>query len=100
MSFVRSSSFADLLRPSGLTDGECRSIHDVAYRLMVDDRSLGVGEVEEEGGGKNVFVLDIHGNRYTFARNVGTYLLFDPVFRIVAVSRQFDDVLEALGSRF
>ncbi len=96
MSVIRPPSITELLGSSGLSDRECKAIHDEAYRLMVDGRSLGVGEEEHEGGFKIVFVLDIHGNRYTIARNVGAYLLLDPAFGIIAVRRRFDDVVEEL----
>ena len=96
MSVIRPPSIAELLGSSGLSDDECKAIHDEAYRLMAEGRSLGVGEEEQEGGFKNVFILDVHGNRYTIARNAGTYLLLDPVFGIISVNRRFDDVIEEL----
>ena len=36
------------------------------------------------------------GDRYTVARNAGAYLLIDPALGIIELSRQLDDVLEAL----
>ncbi len=96
MSVIRPPSIAELLVSSGLSDGECKAVHDEAYRLMAEGRSLGVGEEQQEGGFKNVFILDLHGYRYTIARNAGTYLLLDPAFGIIAVNRRFDDVIEEL----
>ncbi len=43
-----------------------------------------------------VYVLDVHGNRYTVARNAGACLLLGPDLGIIEVSRRFDDVFEAL----
>lgn len=97
MSIIRPPSNVSPLDSSGLSDDEREAIHDVAYGLMADGRSLGVGE-EEDDGAKNVFLLDIHGNRYTIARNVGAYLLLDPAFGIIAIGSRFDDVIEELRS--
>ena len=96
MSVIRPNSNVELLDSSGLTDDECKAVHDEAYRLMADGRSLGVGEEEQDGGIKNVFVLDVLGNRFTIARNVGAYFLLDPAFGIIAVAKFFDDVVEEL----
>ena len=63
---------------------------------MVDGRALGVIQDEDEDGIKCVYVLDVHGNRYTVVRNAGAYLILDPGLEIIEVSRRFDDVLEAL----
>ena len=96
VSVIRPSSIADLLEPSGLSGGECRAIHDEAYRLMVGDRAIGVGQDEDEDGIKCVYVLDVRGNRYTVVRNAGAYLLLDPALGIIEASKRFDDVLEVL----
>ena len=96
MSVIRPPNVAELLPSSGLSDGECTAIHDEAYRLMVDGRSLGVGSEVQESGEKMIFVLDVNGNRYTITRNAGTYLLLDPAFGIIAVFRQFNEVVEEL----
>lgn len=98
MSVIRPPDIAELVGPSGLSDGECKAIHDEAYRLMIDDRALGVGQDEDDDGIKCVFVLDVKGDRYTIARNVGAYLLIDPALGIIELSERFDDVLEALRS--
>ena len=42
MSSIRPPIIAELLGSSGLSDDECKAIHDEAYRLMVDGRSLGL----------------------------------------------------------
>ena len=59
MSVIRPPDIAELVGPSGLSDGECKAIHDEAYRLMIDDRALGVGQDEDDDGIKCVFVLDV-----------------------------------------
>ncbi len=96
MSVIRPPNMAETLPSSGLNDDECKAIHDEAYRLMVEGRSLGVGAEVQDGGENIVFVLDVHGNRYTIARDAGTYLLLDPAFGIIAANRRFDDVIEEL----
>ena len=98
MSVIRPPDIAELVGPSGLSDGECKAIHDEAYRLMVEGRSLGVGAELHDGDENSVFVLDVHGDRYTIAREFGTYLLLDPAFGIIAANKQFDDVIEELRS--
>ena len=96
MSVIRPPIVAELVGTSGLSDGECKAVHDEAYRLMADGRSLGVGEEELDDGHRNVFVLDVQGNRFTITRNVGAYLLLDPAFGIIAVSRLFNEVVREL----
>ncbi len=96
MSVIRPPNVAELLPSSGLNDGECKAIHDEAYRLMVDGRSLGVGAEVHDGGQNIVFVLDVHGNRYTIMRDAGTYLLLDPALGVIAANTQFDAVVEEL----
>ena len=96
MSVIRSNSNVELLGSTGLSEEECKAVHEEAYRLMADGRSLGVGEEEQDGGFKNVFVLDVLGNRFTVARNVGAYLLMDPAFGIIAVAKLFDEIVEEL----
>ena len=96
MSVIRPPNVAELLPSSGLNDGECKAIHDEAYRLMVDGRSLGVGAEVHDGGEKIVFVVDVHGNRYTITRDAGTYLLLDPALGIIAANAQFDVIVEEL----
>ncbi len=96
MSVIRPPNVAELSPSSGLNDGECKAIHDEAYRLMVDGRSLGVGQEEHDGGSRKVFVLDVHGNRYTITCDAGTYLLLDPELGIIAANREFDDIVEEL----
>ena len=98
MSVIRPSNAAEQLTSSGLSDDECTAIHDAAYRLMVDGRSLGVGSEFQDGIVKMIFVLDVQGNRYTITRNAGTYLLLDPAFGIIAVFNQFKEVVEELKS--
>ncbi len=98
MSLIHPPKLAETLPSSGLNDDECKAIHDEAYRLMVDGRSLGVGAEVHDGGENIVFVLDVHGNRYTIARQFGTYVLLDPAFGIIAANRRFDDVIEELRS--
>ncbi len=96
VSVIRPSNDVELLPSSGLNDGECKAIHDEAYRLMVDGRSLGVGAEVHDGGKNIVFVLDVHGNRYTIMRDAGTYLLFDPALGIIAANTQLDAIVEDL----
>ncbi len=96
MSAIRPPNNVEVLGSAGLSDDECKAIHDEAYRLMADGRSLGVGEEELDDGHRNVFVLDVRGNRFTIARNVDVYLLLDPAFGIIAVARWFDDVVREL----
>ncbi len=93
---IRPSTIADFLGSSGLSDVECNTIHDEAYRLMVLDRATGVGQYEYEDRITCVYVLDVHGNRYTVVRNAGAYLLLDPALGIIEMSKRFDDVLEML----
>ncbi len=100
MSVIRPPDIAELLRFAGLSDAECKAVHDEAYRLMVDGRSMGVGEEEHEAGVKTVFVLDVLGAGYTVARNAGAYLLVGPAQEFIAVSRRFDDILEAVRNSF
>ena len=96
MSVIRPPNVAELLPASGLNDDECKAIHDEAYRLMVDGRSLGVGAEVHDGDKNIVFVLDVHGNRYTIMRDAGTYLLLDPALGVIAANTQFDAVVEEL----
>ncbi len=96
MSVIRPPNMAETLSSSGLNDDECKAIHDEAYRLMVGDRAIGVGQDEDEDGINCVYVLDVHGNRYTVVRNAGAYLLLDPALGIIEASNRFDDVLEVL----
>ncbi len=96
LSVVKPPVISEIFGRSGLSEFECKALHDEAYRLMVDGRALGVGEDEDEDGIKCVYVLDVHGNRYTVARNAGACLLLGPGLGIIEVSRRFDDVLEAL----
>ena len=98
MSVTRPPNMAETLPSSGLNDDECKAIHDEAYRLIVEGRSLGVGAELHDGDENSVFVLDVHGNRYTIARESGTYLLLDPAFGIIAANKQLDDVIEELRS--
>ena len=92
-----STSVAAILHPaSGLSDAEAKALHDEAYRLMVDERVLGVGQQEDDEGITCVYLLDMDGQRYTAARNAGAYVLLDPAMGIVAVSKQFDPILQAL----
>ncbi len=92
-----STSVAAILHPaSGLSDAEAKALHDEAYRLMVDARVLGVGQQEDDEGITCVYLLDMDGQRYTAARNAGAYVLLDPAMGIVAVSKQFDPILQAL----
>ena len=62
----------------------------------LDARVLGVGQEEDDDGITCVYVLDKGGQRYTAARNAGAYLLLDPALGIVAISKQFDRILQAL----
>jgi hypothetical protein len=96
VSVVRTPAIAEFIGTSGLSDDESNAVHDEAYRLMVDGRSLGVGAEEYEDGLKFVFVLDIQGNRYLVVRDVGAYLLVDPALGIIAESGEFDQVLQEL----
>ncbi len=96
MSVVKPPVISEIFGRSCLSDFECKAVNDEAYRLMVDGRALGVGQDEDEGGIKCVFVLDVHGDRYTVVRNAGTCLLLGPGLEIIEVSRRFNDVLEAL----
>ncbi len=92
-----STSVAAVSHPgSGLSDAESKALHDEAYRLMVDARVLGVGQQEDDDGITCVYILDMGGHRYTAARNAGAYLLLDPALGIVAISKQFDPILQAL----
>ncbi len=99
MSITKPPVISENFGRSGLSELECKALHDEAYRLMVDDRAAAVGQAEDDDGVKCVHVLDVHGDRYTVARNAGAYLLLDPGFRIIAVSKRFDDILEALRNR-
>ncbi len=92
-----STSVAAILHPaSGLSDAESEAFHDEAYRLMVDARVLGVGQQEDDDGITCVYVLDMGGQRYTAAPNAGAYVLLDPAMGIIAVSKRFDPILQAL----
>ena len=75
MSVVKPPVISEIFGRSGLCEFECKALHEAAYRLMVDGRALGVVQDEDEDGIKCVYVLDIHGNRYTVVRNAGTCLL-------------------------
>ncbi len=81
---------------SGLSDAESQALHDEAYRLMVDARVLGVGQQEDDDGITCVYILDMGGQRYTATRNAGAYVLLDPAMGIIAVSKRFDPILQAL----
>ena len=94
MSVVKPPVISEIFGRFGLSEFERKAVHEEAYRLMIDGRALGVGQ--DEDGIKCVYVLDVHGNRYTFARNAATYLLLGPGLGVIGVSRRFDDVLEAL----
>ncbi len=96
MSVVKPPVISEIFRRSGLSEFECKAFHEVAFRLMVDGRALGVGQDEDEDGIKCVYVLDVRGNRYTVVRNAGAYLLLDPALGIIEASKRFDDVLEVL----
>ena len=96
MSVVRPPKIAEFIGSTGLSKAESKALHDAAYRLMVDGRSLGVGEEEYDDGVLCVFVLDIRGDRYLVARDAGAYLLVDPALGIIAENHEFDVVLEEL----
>ena len=96
MSVVKPPVISEIFGRSGLSEFECKALHDEAYRLMVDGRAMGVGQDEDEDGIKCVYVLDLHGNHYTVARNAAAYLLLGPGLGVIGVSRRFDDILEAL----
>ncbi len=96
MSVVKPPVISEIFGRSGLCEFECKAFHEVAFRLMVDGRALGVGQDEDVDGIRCVYVLDLHGNRYTVARNAEACLVLGPGLEIIEVSRRFDDVLEAL----
>ncbi len=79
MSVVKPPVISEIFGRSGLSKFECKALHDEAYRLMVDGRALGIGQDEDE----DVYVLDVYGNRYTVARNVGACLLLGPGLEII-----------------
>ena len=96
MSVIHPLNADELHSTSGLTDGECTAIHNEAYRLMVDGRSLGVGAEVQDNGDKMIFVIDVQGNRYSITRNAGAYILLDPAFGIIAAFAQFHEIMDEL----
>ena len=94
---------ADILRfPSekiapamGLTHPECAAIRATVYDLIHHGRSTGVSFHND---GQFMCVFDHHGQPYFIGREESTCLLFDPDETLLAESRRFDVVLEALDA--
>ncbi len=47
LSVVKPPVISEIFGRAGLSDIECKALHEVAYRLMVDGRALGVGQDED-----------------------------------------------------
>ena len=77
----------------GLTEQECEAVHAEACALMYQGRATGVSIHHD---GQYMCVFDRCGEWYFIGREEGVCYLFDHNKTIVAQSRRFSDVLEAL----
>ncbi len=77
----------------GLTKQECEAVHAEACALMYQGRATGVSIHND---GQYMCVFDRCGEPYFIGREEGVCYLFDHNETMVAQSRRFGDVLEAL----
>lgn len=78
---------------SGLTQQECEAVQAEAYDLMVQGRVSGISIHIH---GPYMCVFDADGEPYAIGRDEGVCYLSDPDEHMIAHSRQFDNVLQAL----
>ena len=77
----------------GLTDQECDAVQAVAYDLMLRGYSTGIGIHNDS---QYMCVFDGNGEPYSIGREEGICYLADPNETMLAHSRQFKNVLQAL----
>lgn len=77
----------------GLTERECDAVHATAFPLMQYGQSTGVSVHND---GQYMCVFDCRGEPYSIGREEGVCYLANPEETMVAYSRQFEVVLEAL----
>ncbi len=77
----------------GLTEQECDAVQAEAYDLMLQGRATGVSIHND---GQYMCVLDADGEPYAIRRENGVCYLSDPDETMLAHSRQFENVLQAL----
>ena len=77
----------------GLTESECDAVQAEAYDLMLQGRATGVSIHNE---GRYMCVFDGSGEPYSIGRENGICYLFDNNEILLAKSRQFERVLDAL----
>jgi hypothetical protein len=77
----------------GLTEQECDAVQAEAYDLMLEGQVTGVSIHND---GQCMCVFDGNGSPYTIGREEGVYYLTNPDENMIAHSRQFENVLQAL----
>jgi hypothetical protein len=77
----------------GLTEQECDTVQTEAYDLMLRGQATGVSIHND---GQYMCVFDGNGQPYAIGREDSVFYLSDPEEKMIAYSRQFQDVLQAL----
>jgi hypothetical protein len=77
----------------GLSENECDEIQADAYDLMLQGRATGVSI---HGDGQYMCVFDSNGEPFAIGRENGVCTLYDSEDRMLASSRHFETILDAL----
>jgi len=77
----------------GLTEQECDAVHEATLPLLQFGQSTGISVHND---GQYMCVFDRRGEPYSIGREEGVCYLADPEEGLVAYSRRFEVVLEAL----
>ena len=78
----------------GLTERECAAIHAAAFPLIQNGQSTGVSVHNDR---QYMCVFDCDGAPYSIAREEGVCYLTSPEETMLAHSRRFEIVLQALA---
>ena len=78
---------------SGLMEQECDAVQAVAYDLMLQGYATGTSIHNDS---QYMCVFDRNGEPYSIGREEGVCYLTDPDETMLAHSRQFENVLQAL----
>ncbi len=77
----------------GLTEHECDAVQAVAYELMLQGHATGISIHND---GQYMCVCDGNGEPYAIGREEGVCYLSHPDETMLAHSRRFENVLQAL----
>jgi hypothetical protein len=81
----------------GLTEQECEAVQTKAYDLMVQGQATGVSIHSD---GPYMCVFDADGEPYAISQENGVFYLSNYQKTMLAHSRQFENILQALEILF